>query len=181
MPKFIRKWHEAAACFQVVFALLKNYRPAMRAVWIICCLTVSLGSAVASGPVSGRVIKLLPFLLDKQGRDSTSPSLFDRDAYQLHLRQHPKEISAIRLDVQWKAVKAPDEKLKIRVEVRGVTHDGSPTLKTFESPVVAGNFSRWSKFSLSGDEYRQFGSVVAWRATLWNGEELVGEAKSFLW
>jgi hypothetical protein len=153
----------------------------MRAVWIMCCWIVSLGCAVASGPVSGRVIKLLPFVLDIQGRDSISPSLFDRDAYQLYLRQHPQNISAIRLDVQWKAVKAPDEKLKIRVEVRGVSHDGSPTLKTFEAPVVAGIFSHWSKFSLSGDAYHHFGSLVAWRATLWNGEELLGEEKSFLW
>ncbi len=147
----------------------------------MCSLIVSLGSAVAAGPVSGRVIKLLPFLLDNQGRDAISPSLFDRDAYQQYLHEHPGKITAVRFDVQWKAVKAPDEQLRLRVEVRGVGPDGSPSLKTFESPVVAGFFSHWTKFSLDGDAYRKFGSVVAWRATLWNGDQLLGEEKSFLW
>lgn len=169
-----------ATCFQVVFALSKNYRPAMRAFWILCCLIGCLGSTSAD-PVTGRVIKLLPFLLDQQGRDSTSPSLFDRDAYQVYLREHPKEISGLRIDVQWKALKAPDEKLKIRVEARGVRPDGSPVLKTFESPVVAGTFSCWTRFNLAGETYQQFGSLVAWRATLWNGDQLLGEQKSFLW
>jgi hypothetical protein len=153
----------------------------MRTVWIIVFLIGSLGCAIADGQVTGRVIKFLPFYLDQQGRDSTSPSLFDRDAYQLHLRQHPKEISALRLDVQWKAVKAPDEKLKIRIELRGATHDGDPTLKSFESPVQAGYFSHWTKFNLGGDDFVRFGSLAAWRATLWNGDQLLGEQKSFLW
>ena len=153
----------------------------MRAFWICCFLIVALGSAAATVPVTGRVIKLLPFFLDQQGRDSTTPSLFDRDAYQVYLRQHPKEISAIRFDVQWKARKAADEKLKIRVEVRGISRDGSPVIKTFESPVVAVVFSRWTKFSLDGDGYHQFGSVVAWRATLWNEDQLIGAQQSFLW
>ena len=153
----------------------------MRAVWIIAFLIGSLGCAVAGGQVTGRVIKLLPLYLDQQGRDSTSPSLFDRDAYQVYLRQHPRDIAAISFDVQWKAVKAPDEKLKIRVELRGASHDGSPTLKSFESPVQAGYFSHWTKFKLEGKEFLQFGSLAAWRATLWNGDQLLGEQKSFLW
>ncbi len=153
----------------------------MRALWILCGLLVSLGPAVAAGPVSGRVLKLLPLLLDQQGRDATTPSLVERDAYQLFLHEHPKQIAAVRFDVQWKAVRAPDEQLKLRVEVRGVAPDGSPSLKTFESPVVAGRFSRWTQFSLDADAYRKFGSVVAWRATLWNRDQLLGEQKSFLW
>jgi hypothetical protein len=153
----------------------------MRVFWILCCLIGSLGFAAAAESVTGRVIKLLPLYLDKDARDSTSPSLFDRDAYQAYLRQHPKEIAAVRFDVQWKAVKTSDEKLKIRVEVRGVSRDGSPVLRTFESPVVAGFFSRWTEFSLAGDSYQKFGSVVAWRATLWNADQLLGEKKSFLW
>jgi len=169
------------AGFQVEFAPSKIYRPLMRVLWILCGLMVCLGSAVAAGPVTGRVLKLLPLLLDQQGCDSTTPSLFERDAYQLFLREHPGQIAAVRFDVQWKAVQAPDEQLKLRVEVRGVAPDGSPSLKTFESPVIAGFFSRWTQFSLAGDTYRKFGSVVAWRATLWNRDELLGEQKSFLW
>lgn len=153
----------------------------MRVFLLAVFLIGSLGSALAADAVTGRVIKMLPFLLDQQGRDSTSPSLFDRDAYQARLREHLKDVSGVRFDVQWKAVKSTDEKLKIRVEARGVSKDGSPRLQTFEAKVSAGRFSRWTKFTLTGDEYKKFGSVVAWRATLWNGDTLLGEQKSFLW
>jgi hypothetical protein len=165
----------------VEFASSKNYRPAMRVFLLAVFLIGSLGSALAADAVTGRVIKMLPFLLDQQGRDSTSPSLFDRDAYQARLREHLKDVSGVRFDVQWKAVKSTDEKLKIRVEARGVSKDGSPRLQTFEAKVSAGRFNRWTKFTLTGDEYKKFGSVVAWRATLWNGDTLLGEQKSFLW
>ena len=153
----------------------------MRVFLMAIFLTGSLGAAFAADTVTGRVIKTLPFLLDKQGLDSTSPSLFDRDAYQAQLREHQKEVTGVRFDVQWKATKAAGEKLKIRVQVRGVALDGTPGLKTFETEVSAGTFSRWTKFTLTGDEYKKFGSVVAWRATLWNGDDLLGEQKSFLW
>ena len=153
----------------------------MRLFLLMFCLVASLGSAFATDAVTGRVLKMLPFLLDLQGRDSTSPSLFDRDAYQARLRQHLKEVSGVRFDVQWKAAKAPAEKLKIRVEARGVSHDGSPRLKTYEAEVTAGTFSHWTQFLMTGDEYKKFGVVVAWRATLWNGDTLLSEQKSFLW
>jgi hypothetical protein len=153
----------------------------MRAFLMMCFLLGSLGIVFASDAVTGRVIKTLPLLLDTNGVDSLSPSLFDRDAYQLHLRESSNFVSGVRFDVQWKAVKAADEKLKIRVEARGVAPDGTPKLKTFESEVTAGTFSRWTTFTFAGDDYKNFGSVVAWRSTLWNGDQLLGEQKSFLW
>jgi hypothetical protein len=155
--------------------------PPMRAFLITFFLIGSLGTALAADTVTGRVIKTLPFLLNKQGQDSTSPSLFDRDAYQAQLREHMTNVSGVRIDVQWKAVKAPAEKLKVRVEARGVALDGTPSLKIFETDVAAGRFSHWTKFTLTGDAYKKFGSLVAWRATLWNGDALLGEQKSFLW
>jgi hypothetical protein len=32
-----------------------------------------------------------------------------------------------------------------------------------------------------GDAYKQFGEVTAWRVSLWSGDQLLGEQKSFLW
>jgi hypothetical protein len=29
--------------------------------------------------------------------------------------------------------------------------------------------------------YRQFGELIAWRATLWDDDKLLSEQKSFLW
>jgi hypothetical protein len=155
----------------------------MRAFLMTMFLLGSLGSVFAAdtNAVTGRVLKTLPFLLDLHGEDSISPSLFDRDAYQVRLRERTNEITGVRFDVQWKAVKVADEKLKVRVEARGVAKDGTPKLKTFESEVTAGTFSKWTKFIFAGDDYKKFGSVVAWRTTLWNGDELLGEQKSFLW
>ena len=144
-------------------------------------LAGSLITASAADAITGSVIKTLPLLLDHQGMEAPSPSLFDRDAYQAQLREHPKKIAGVRFDVQWKATRAADEKLKVRVEARGVATNGSPSLKTFEAPVTAGRFSRWTKFTLDGDAYQKFGNVVAWRVTLWNGDTLLAEQKSFLW
>jgi len=152
----------------------------MRAL-LILLLTLGLGGAVGAADATGRVIKVLPLFLDSQGRDAKSPSLFDRDAYQAYLREHTAEISAIRYDVQWSAAKSPAEKFKLRLELRGVGEASLPKLKTLETEVAPGTFRQWSNLTLGGDDYKKFGSVVAWRVTLWRGEQLLGEQKSFLW
>ncbi len=153
----------------------------MRTFWICGILSLTLLSALAQKPVTGQVYKCLPLLLDRQGNDATCPSLFDRDAYQFYLRQHPSKIRGMRIDVQWKARKEPDEQLKVRLELRGVLKDGSPTVRNFEAPVTAGHFSHWTSFLLTGTNFDQFGNLAAWHATLWDGNRLLGEQQSFLW
>lgn len=153
----------------------------MRALLI---LFVSLGlftAAQAADSAPGRVIKVLPFLLDAQGRDALSPSLFDRDAYQAQLRAHTNEVSALRCDVLWRADKAPGEKFTLRAELRAVGERGLPRQKTLETEVTPGTFRHWTSLTVGGDEYKQFGTVVAWRVTLWRGGRLLDEKKSFLW
>lgn len=153
----------------------------MRALLILLAFLGVVAAAQAADAVTGRIIKVLPFLVDQQGRIATSPSLFDRDAYQAHLREHTNEVSAVRFDVLWKAAKAPDEKIKIAVELRGVGAGGVPALTTLETNVVPGTFRRWTAIPLAGEDYKNFGRVNAWRVTLWNGNQLLGEQKSFLW
>lgn len=137
--------------------------------------------AAAPPAVTGRVLKVLPLFLDRQGHDAISPSLFDRDAYQAHLRQHTNEVSAIRVDVLWKAANATDAKLTLRAELRGVGDGGLPRLTVLETNVTPGRLRSWTSFKLGGDQFKDFGSLVAWRATLWDGSRLLGEQKSFLW
>jgi hypothetical protein len=36
-------------------------------------------------------------------------------------------------------------------------------------------------FTVRGEEFRSGGSVSAWRVSLWDGDHLVAEKKSFLW
>jgi hypothetical protein len=44
-----------------------------------------------------------------------------------------------------------------------------------------GRFSQWSGLTVQDEAYEQLGQVVAWRATLWDGERMIAEQKSFLW
>jgi hypothetical protein len=138
--------------------------------------------ADAPAPARGKVMKVLPLLLNRQGQDALSPSLFDRDAYQKYLRLHTNEISAVRYDVQWKASGTADARVKIRVELRAIAPDGSPVLMNLEAPAAkTGWWGRWTTLLLAGEDYQKMRHVVAWRATLWAGDQLLGEQKSFLW
>ena len=132
---------------------------------------------------TGRVIKVLPEFLDLQGRTSLSPSLYERDAYQTALREHPERRSGVRFYVQWKAKGPIWEPLKLRVEARGVARGNLPQLLVLEEPLqnAGSKFTHWASPSIEGLTYRQFGGVTAWRATLWEGKRLLSEQKSFLW
>lgn len=153
----------------------------MRRFLTILLLLGPLAAAVASDGATGRVIKVLPLFLDLQGHDATSPSLFDRDAYQAYLRQHTNEISAVRVDVLWKASRLNGAQLKLRAQLRGIGTDGLPRQATLESNVAPRFFRRWNSLTLGGADWKQFGSLIAWRITLWDGDRLLGEQKSFLW
>lgn len=154
--------------------------------WLLLPLLWCLSAGTLTAATEGHIYKVLPQLLDKHGRNSTTPSLYDRDAYQAYLRLHPKEISALRFAVQWKA-KSPESKpLQLKVELRGAAKN----LAKVDSPVglmlvqeVRQHhwFSHWASLNLSADQYKSFGEVTAWRATLWDGDQLLDEQRSFLW
>jgi hypothetical protein len=151
---------------------------------VLLLLLLSLGLVAASqaaDAVTGRIVKVLPFLLDRQGRNATSPSLFDRDAYQAYLREHGTNVSAVRFDVLWHASRSPAADLKIAVELRGIGTNNAPKLTTLETKVTPGIFRQWTDLPLAGQDYQNFGKVIAWRVRLWNGAQLLGEQKSFLW
>ena len=147
-------------------------------------LLLTLGIIVLAGnanAVSGKIVKVLPHFLDQQGKHTKSPSLFDRDAYQTYLREHPEKRSGVRYDIQWKA-KDQQSELKLRVELRGVAEGKLPKEKTLESTVKApSGWSRWTNLSIKDEDYKELGEVTAWRVTLWDGDTLVDEQTSFLW
>jgi hypothetical protein len=166
----------------VEFAELTGYLSGMRRTLIWWSLICWFAAALSAQAMTGRVIKVLPQFLDLNGRTSLSPSLYDRDAYQALLQQHPAKRSGIRFQVQWKAKGPAWEPLKVRVELRGIARGNLPRERVLEQPVTPGGwFSHWIGFRLSGDEYRDLGEVTAWRVTLWEGQQLLGEQKSFLW
>jgi hypothetical protein len=144
-------------------------------------LVGSLSAAAAADVPTGYIVKMLPLLLNKKGHDALSPSLYDRDAYQVYLRGHTNDVSAIRFDVLWRAVNVGDAKLKLRLELRGIGPDNLPRQTTLEQSVEPHFFRHWTSIPMAGGDYKKFGNVVAWRVTLWADDRMIGEQKSFLW
>ncbi len=151
--------------------------------WLGCVVVfaASTGTAAPARP-SGKVLKVLPHLLDLEGRHTLSPSLFDRDAYQAELRNSPEKVSGIRYDVLWKAKRVGDQLLTLRIELVGTFEGKEPRQRKLETVLaVKSSAKRWTGVAFTGDDYRQFGTIHAWHATLWSGDTLLGEQKSFLW
>jgi hypothetical protein len=125
--------------------------------------------------------QVLPQFVDKNGRHTLSPSLYERDAYQVYLRKHPKERMGLRLAVQWKADEAARGAINMRAELRGALGNNLHTL-TLEEPVKkSGWLGNWSEVRITGEQFQQFGELVAWRVTLLDGERPIAQQESFLW
>lgn len=151
---------------------------------VACVISILL--LVATLPASaatGKIVKVLPHFLDREGRHTLAPSLYERDAYQAQLRQHPEQRSGIRFDILWRgrgATKA-NEPAKLRVELRGTAKGNLPSETQFETDVVITGTSHWAALPFVGEPYQSFGEITAWRVTLWSGDQMIGEQKSFLW
>jgi hypothetical protein len=150
--------------------------------WFHLAIPILLLAATLSGSAAtGRVVKVLPHFLDLEGQHSISPSLYDRDAYQAKLRQHPELRSGIRFDILWRGRSLKREKARLRVEMRGTAKGNLPSETTLETEVVITGISHWASLKLDGEDYKKFGEITAWRVTLWTGNQMIGEQKSFLW
>jgi hypothetical protein len=138
-------------------------------------------STAVTWAAEGKLCKVLPQFLDQKGRQSLSPSLYERDAYQVYLRKHPALRTTLRVAVQYRA-KGPDlDKIKLRAELRGLLTNSVETV-TLEDPVKkSGFFANWAYFSVTGQDFKKFGELVAWRVTLWDGDRQLSEQESFLW
>jgi hypothetical protein len=153
----------------------------MRRFAVRAAVIVGLFSTVAAWAGEGKVSKVLPQFLDKKGRAALNPSLYERDAYQFYLRRRPELRDGLRLAVEWKAKKVDWQKLQIRAELRGQVTNTLQTI-TLEQPVKKGGFlGSWANFDLTGEQYKKFGELVAWRVTLFEGDKQLGQLESFLW
>lgn len=148
---------------------------------MIFLLLISLAVSSATDTMTGNIVKVLPLFLNLQGHDALTPSLYDRDAYQVHLRAHTNEVSGMRFDVLWSTANAIRTNLLLRVELRGIGHAGVPNQTNLEQIVTPHYFRHWTSLPLTGADFEKFGVVVAWHATLWSGETRLSEQKSFLW
>jgi len=138
--------------------------------------------AVSALGATGDIIKVLPHLLDRQGRVALSPSLYERDAYQVVLRDNPEKRGGMRFDIQWKARGEVWQPLRLKVQIRGLAKGDLPKEIVIEKKVEKTKwFSRWTSLELSGEEYREFGEITSWKVTLWEGDWPLSEYQSFLW
>jgi hypothetical protein len=151
----------------------------MRWLRLSILVLVFAGAIPGEAAAPAKIIKVLPHLLDEQGRHTLSPSLYERDAYQAYLRKNPAKCSGLRFDIQWKAKQKNPTDPKLRIEFRGGKEAKPFVLE--QTVKRRSGASRWSSLTLSGDDFKRTGDLVAWRATLWSGEQLLAEQKSFLW
>lgn len=161
--------------------MMSRYSHVMRRPFAIVTVALLLAMALAASAATGKVIKVLPFFLDLKGRHALSPSLYDRDAYQAQLRKSPELRSAMRFDVRWKVRNGGFEPQKLRLELRGTAEGNLPRQATLEQELKRDDKGDWTSLYLRGEEYKKLGEVTAWRVTLWEGDRIIGEQKSFLW
>ncbi|MEK7684945.1 MAG: hypothetical protein AAB466_05950 [Verrucomicrobiota bacterium] len=152
-----------------------RFSSAWRSLLILALASLSVSAAPA------KIIKVLPHLLDQEGRHTLSPSLYERDAYQAWLRKNADECSALRFDIQWKALSSAASAFRLRLELRTSQGDTGRRVVLEQAVQRRGWFSTWSSITLAGDDFKKAGTIVSWRATLWNGDRQVAEQKSFLW
>jgi hypothetical protein len=152
----------------------------VRACWLLLGLVLGASPFVSVEAASAKIIKVLPHYVDREGRIALSPSLFERDAYQALLRRDRNLCSGLRFDVQWKAKPAAGTlKLRLELVTPTVSRVRPLVLELPVRPKALG--SRWSRVALEGEAFRTAGEVTAWRASLWNGDQLLAEQHSFLW
>ncbi len=152
--------------------------------WVLTwpVLMALLSVTASAAPATGRVIKVLPQFLDLKGRNSLSPSLYERDQYQVYLQRNTNQCSGMRFNVQWKTKGDAAAPINVFVELRGVARGDFPRQLNLEKQVQPGGwFSHWTAIDLVGEQYKDFGKVTAWRVTLREGTRVLGEQKSFLW
>lgn len=152
---------------------MRRFFPALLAGFLVCLAT---GASAATG----EIVKVLPHYLDQKGRHTLSPSLFERDAYQSKLRRSPELVSALRFDINWRSAETAAAGLKLRVEIRGAQAGAAP-VAVEETVTAPGRLARWTGVKVSKEQLDQLGGVSSWRVTLWAGDQLLGETRSFLW
>jgi hypothetical protein len=65
--------------------------------------------------------------------------------------------------------------------MRGLTNNVTRTI-TIDKPLQKhGRFASWTEVRLEGDDFWNFGQLIAWRVSIWEGEHQLGQLQSFLW
>ena len=145
---------------------------------VLSCLCLTAKDSKSNS----RVLKVLPHYLDSKGLHTVSPSLFERDAYQAHLKDHPELVSTMRFDVHCR-MDLPDlSDMKVRVEARFGKGNSIDTMET-SAPIKRPRWGKrsWTRVTLDQEAFDAQARLIAWRVTLWQGDTLLASQTSFLW
>ena len=65
--------------------------------------------------------------------------------------------------------------------VRDRSLDSFCRAATLEQAVTPHYFRHWTSLTLADADLKNFGNVTSWRTTIWSGDQMIAEQKSFLW
>jgi len=77
----------------------------------------------------------------------------------------------------------PSTPFVVRIELRGIAEQGNlpKEMVLEEAAIPKGWLSHWTAVTMTAAQYKTLGEVTAWRATLWEGKQMVSSQQSFLW
>lgn len=153
------------------------------------------GCATAPQPVHLEKVDVLPLSLDsnfqirkvkrfivvpEEWEPTTSQAASFERRYYLWGAVSPEELKARRgnyLDVFWRTRERAD--VTVRLEYRQLGTGSLVSAQELYYPASRGSYS--SKFTVTGDEFLEFGRIGAWRVILIVEGRIVAFKQSFLW
>jgi hypothetical protein len=92
------------------------------------------------------------------------------------IKYEPRDLSTDEQREEFYVRWAPTGVGLVKFEYRQVAKPGTIFEQTYTP-----HGDVWNIFEVRGEAFRSGGSVSAWRVSLWNGDQLLAEKKSFLW
>lgn len=93
------------------------------------------------------------------------------------------QVSGMRFHVLWKAESSPSKGLTVKLETRGLDGNSGKETRQFwvKSYPIGSSLDGTTVFDITGESWKKQGKMMAWRATLLQGDAVMAERKSFLW
>jgi len=140
----------------------------------ICALSVACLLAIACSTTSPRVLEVTS-RTRLQDVDPADNYLFVYDQAS-RIKYEPQDLSIEKQREEFYVRWTPRSVSLVKFEYRQLAKTDAVFEKTY-----APHGDTAKVFQVRGEEFRSGGSVSAWRVSLWNGDQLVAERKSFLW
>jgi hypothetical protein len=159
------------------------YIELVKSCWPFCTLLLSLScfTWVHGEDVDGFSVKKVNHeYIDLQGNTTGAIGSFVLKArYQKEIESTP-QVTGMRFHVMWGA---PSENpITVKLETRGVDGDtGKETRQSWIKSYPIDADRGTTVFDITGESWKKQGKMMAWRATLLQGEQVMAERKSFLW